>query len=100
MLIKEEENPFSSRASSASAAVTCPVTFLDSRAASFLLDNTHNKCAGAKLALTNKLCVNLGVQPQAGARVTQDYVVAINVGAVVPTTNPYCSSVMCLVNVH
>lgn len=87
-------------AAGTSADAGCPADFLDSRATSSLLDDAHNKCAGAKLALDNKLCVDLGVQPQAGANVTKGYVGAMDMGDIVPNTDPYWASKMCPVNVH
>jgi len=78
----------------------CPADFLDARAASSLLED-DNKCAGAKLALDNKLCVDLGVaQPQAGGNVTKGYRGDMDVGDLVPTTGSYLQSGMCPVNVH
>jgi hypothetical protein len=59
-----------------------------------------NVCAGAKLALENKLCADLEVPaPQAGANVTKGYVGNMDVN-VVPNTKPFYQSNMCPVNVH
>jgi len=86
---------------SSDAAAGCAADFLDAWAASSLLDGDDNKCAGAKLALDNKLCVDLGVaQPQAGGNVTKGYRGDMDVGDLVPTTGSYLQSAMCPVNVH
>jgi hypothetical protein len=90
--------------SSTSASTTVAgVEFLDSKKTSdfFATPQMDNACAGAKLALENKLCVELEVAaPQAGANVTKGYVGDLDVGELVPNTKPYWQSAMCPVNVH
>ena len=76
-------------------------TFLaDKMKSNFYAQLEDNTCAGAKLAFDNKLCADLGVQPQAGANVTKGFVGNMDVGEIVPNTNPYYASGMCPVNVH
>ncbi|KAL7528876.1 hypothetical protein ACHAWF_002745, partial [Thalassiosira exigua] len=76
-------------------------SFLDLRDGSdFYNTLEHNACAGAKLASDNKLCVDVGVAPQAGANVTKGYVGNMDVGDLKPNTKPYFQSSMCPVNVH
>jgi len=66
----------------------------------FLVED-DNKCAGADIALENKLCVDLTVQqPQAGSNVTKGYVGGMDVGDIAPNTKPFIQSSMCPVNVH
>ncbi|KAL7529392.1 hypothetical protein ACHAWF_002962 [Thalassiosira exigua] len=70
--------------------------FLASRKqSSFFSTLEDNACAGARLALDNKLCADLQVAPQAGANVTKGYV-----GNLDPNTKHYFESSMCPVNVH
>merc|ERR1719253_46606 len=75
-------------------------SFLEDKMKSdFYTDLDANVCAGKKLALDNKLCVNLNA-PQAGANVTKGYVGQMDVGDLTPNTKPYFQSSMCPVNVH
>lgn len=74
--------------------------FLGFKADSKFMDKDDNKCAGAKIALANKLCVDIGVQPQAGANVTKGYKGEMEMGDIVPNKKPYIKSSMCPVNVH
>ncbi|KAL7546293.1 hypothetical protein ACHAWF_015986 [Thalassiosira exigua] len=75
--------------------------FLLSKSDSSFFDSPDdNVCEGAKLAFDNKLCVDLEVAPQAGANVTKGYVGNLEMGDIVPNTQPYFKSSMCPVNVH
>jgi len=82
-------------------------SFLEDKLKSKIYSNVDaNRCAGAKLALDNALCTDLGV-PQAGANVTLGYKGKLDVSTlgkdgtpVTPQTNPYWQSSMCPVNVH
>jgi len=75
--------------------------FLQSKSASsFFEDPADNACSGKKLALDNALCVDMEVQPQAGANVTKGYVGGMDVGDIKPNTAEYYASKMCPVNVH
>merc|ERR1711966_606234 len=67
---------------------------------SFYDDAEANVCAGAKLALDNKLCADLNVAPQAGSNVTLGYTGNIDMGDIEPNTKDYFASSMCPVNVH
>lgn len=69
-------------------------------ASSFFAEIDDNVCAGAKLAFDNKACLELEVQPQAGANVTKGYVGNMDMGDIVPNTKSYLQSSMCPVNVH
>ena len=63
---------------------------------------TDNVCAGAKVALDNKLCADLSVgSPQAGADVTLGYAGQLDMTGIVDvSTNPFFKMGMCPVNVH
>eukprot|EP00573_Skeletonema_grethae_P001606 CAMPEP_0201690232 /NCGR_PEP_ID=MMETSP0578-20130828/3698_1 /ASSEMBLY_ACC=CAM_ASM_000663 /TAXON_ID=267565 /ORGANISM="Skeletonema grethea, Strain CCMP 1804" /LENGTH=383 /DNA_ID=CAMNT_0048175149 /DNA_START=119 /DNA_END=1270 /DNA_ORIENTATION=+ len=75
--------------------------FIALRDGSTFLDDTDNVCAGAQLAVANKLCADLEVPtPQAGGNVTKGYVGDLDVGDLVPITTSYQASNMCPVNVH
>merc|ERR1711966_617765 len=56
---------------------------------SFYDDAEANVCAGAKLALDNKLCADLNVAPQAGSNVTPGYTGNIDMGDIEPNTKDY-----------
>jgi hypothetical protein len=71
----------------------------DKMKSSFYTDLDANVCAGKKLALDNKVCVDLNA-PQAGANVTKGYVGNLDVGDIEPNTKQYFQSSMCPVNVH
>ncbi|KAL7535133.1 hypothetical protein ACHAXR_007908 [Thalassiosira sp. AJA248-18] len=87
-------------ASVTSTAAHAP-SFLDLKVESDFYNTLEdNACAGAKLAFDNKLCADMEVAPQAGANVTKGYVGNMDVGDIVPNTNPYFQSSMCPVNVH
>jgi hypothetical protein len=88
---------------SAVAVASVPETtdFIALKEGSTLLDDTDNVCAGAQLAVANKLCADLEVPtPQAGGNVTKGYVGDLDVGDLVPITTSYQASNMCPVNVH
>lgn len=75
--------------------------FVALKEGSIFLNGEDNVCAGAQLAVENKLCADLEVPtPQAGGNVTKGYVGDLDVGGLVPNTKNYWSSAMCPVNVH
>lgn len=88
--------------SSSSAQATPSVDYLELKSSSsfFSTPNKDNACAGAKLALDNKLCADLEVAPQAGANITKGYIGGMDVGDIEPNTKAYFQSSMCPVNVH
>jgi len=88
--------------SSSSAQATPSVDYLQLKSSSsfFSTPNKDNACAGAKLALDNKLCADLEVAPQAGANITKGYIGGMDVGDIEPNTKAYFQSSMCPVNVH
>jgi len=96
------ENSSSNAASPASLSLSNGIDFMQSKASSdFFSSLEDNVCAGAKLALENKLCADLEVPaPQAGANVTLGYVGNMDVGDIVPNIKPFYQSNMCPVNVH
>ena len=63
---------------------------------------TDNVCAGAKVALENKLCADLSVgSPQAATDVTLGYVGQLDMTGIVDvSTDPFFKMGMCPVNVH
>jgi len=76
-------------------------SFLNLKAGSSMIsDGSANTCAGKKLDSPNTPCVDLEVQPQAGANVTVGYLGKLDVGELTPNTNAYYKSKMCPVNVH
>jgi len=95
-------NKVTSSSEEPAPAVPAGTEFLESKASSlFFATEEDNVCAGAKLALENKLCADLKVaMPQAGANVTMGYVGDLNVSGLLPNTKPYWQSSMCPVNVH
>lgn len=85
------------------AAATAAVLtdFVALREGSMFLDFTDNVCAGAQIAVSNKLCADMEVPPpQAGGNVTKGYVGSLDVGGLTPNIKNYWSSAMCPVNVH
>ena len=85
------------------ATAAAPVTtdFIALREGSSFLDESDNVCAGAQLAVANKLCADLEVPtPQAGGNVTKGYNGDLDVGDLEPITKSYQASNMCPVNVH
>ncbi|KAL7448940.1 hypothetical protein ACHAWC_001053 [Mediolabrus comicus] len=86
----------------ATAATAAVLTdFVGLREGSMFLDFTDNVCAGAQIAVSNKLCADMDVPPpQAGGNVTKGYVGSLDVGELTPNKNSYWSSAMCPVNVH
>eukprot|EP00984_Skeletonema_dohrnii_P021818 scaffold10996_cov100-Skeletonema_dohrnii-CCMP3373.AAC.1 len=86
---------------SAVAAAPSTTDFVALKENSIFLDYRDNVCAGAQLAVANKLCADLEVPtPQAGGNVTKGYVGDLDVGSLKPHTDTYFQGDMCPVNVH
>jgi hypothetical protein len=84
-------------------AASAPVAtdFVALKAGSIFMAEEDNTCAGAQIAVANKLCADLEVPtPQAGGNVTKGYVGDLDVGDLKPNTASYWSKAMCPVNVH
>ena len=83
------------------AAAPSATDFVALKENSIFLDYKDNVCAGAQLAVANKLCADLEVPtPQAGGNVTKGYVGGLDVGTLKPHTDSYFQGDMCPVNVH
>jgi hypothetical protein len=106
LAVKENSAPAAAPADETMAAVAeVPVSattdFIALKENSVFLDYKDNVCAGAQLAVANKLCADLEVPtPQAGGNVTKGYVGSLDVGDLEPITTSYRSQNMCPVNVH
>lgn len=106
LAVKENSAPAAAPADETMAAVAeVPVSattdFIALKENSVFLDYKDNVCAGAQLAVANKLCADLEVPtPQAGGNVTKGYVGSLDVGGLEPITTSYRSQNMCPVNVH
>jgi len=106
LAVKENSAPAAAPADETMAAVAeVPVSattdFIALKENSVFLDYKDNVCAGAQLAVANKLCADLEVPtPQAGGNVTKGYVGGLDVGGLEPITTSYRSQNMCPVNVH
>eukprot|EP00985_Skeletonema_marinoi_P009286 scaffold4312_cov84-Skeletonema_marinoi.AAC.3 len=75
---------------SAVAAAPSATDFVALKETSIFLDYKDNVCAGAQLAVANKLCADLEVPtPQAGGNVTKGYVGDLDVGDLKPHTASY-----------
>lgn len=85
----------------AEVPVSPSTDFIALKENSVFLDYKDNVCAGAQLAVANKLCADLEVPtPQAGGNVTKGYVGDLDVGGLEPIKTSYRSQNMCPVNVH
>ncbi|KAK1732413.1 hypothetical protein QTG54_016894 [Skeletonema marinoi] len=83
------------------AAAPSATNFVALKENSIFLDYKDNVCAGAQLAVANKLCADLEVPtPQAGGNVTKGYVGGLDVGTLKLHTDSYFQGDMCPVNVH
>jgi hypothetical protein len=107
LAVKENKNNAPAAAAPAGETVAAvaevPVStdFIALKENSVFLNYKDNKCAGAQLAVANKLCADLEVPtPQAGGNVTKGYVGDLDVGDLEPITTSYRSKNMCPVNVH
>ena len=74
----------------AEVPVSPTTDFIALKENSVFLDYKDNVCAGAQLAVANKLCADLEVPtPQAGGNVTKGYVGSLDVGGLEPIKKSY-----------